>query len=262
MWPVSLVTGAHCEIPLHDCSFYPCQHNGTCNIVDDFTYSCSCPERYEGVNCEVYVPFCRENSCSVDSTCIEEESSYSCACSIGFQGQFCEINIDDCANVSCANGALCVDGVNEFLCACLSGFDGGYCEIDVNECASNPCTNGGTCLDLIDGYLCLCLAGYEGGVCEVDVDECGSMPCINGGSCIDGVNEFRCECGIGKYIQLYAVISHKISGDNLVLFKFCVAVLGNFFRYGYMHTKNCCTYFHLCSNFCLFMLYTGSNYHR
>ena len=112
----------------NECASNPCQNGGSCNENDFQLYTCSCPE--------------------------------------GFQGSDCEVNIDDCPGNTCANNSTCVDSDNSYTCSCLDGYEGVNCEVDIDECASSPCLNGATCVDEVDGFSCICEEGFLGDLCE------------------------------------------------------------------------------------------------
>ena len=56
---------------------------------------------------------------------------------ISLSGVNCEVNIDECENNTCQNNATCVDGINNFTCSCQPGFSGRFCEINIDECEVN-----------------------------------------------------------------------------------------------------------------------------
>ena len=77
----------NCTTDINECDSGPCQHGGNCTHGINF-YNCSCPERYNGTNCEVDV-------------------------------------VDDCKPTNpCFNNATCVDDINKFNCTCLPGYEG------------------------------------------------------------------------------------------------------------------------------------------
>ena len=61
-----MFTGPFCEHDLRNrtfCSHSPCQHNGTCILVQPPSGICLCEPGFVGEFCEKRVPFCQENPC-------------------------------------------------------------------------------------------------------------------------------------------------------------------------------------------------------
>ena len=41
------------NLKVNQCSNFPCLNGGNCSIVGNNNYSCSCPQGYNGVNCQI-----------------------------------------------------------------------------------------------------------------------------------------------------------------------------------------------------------------
>uniref|UniRef100_A0A8C7H073 Neurogenic locus notch homolog protein 1 n=1 Tax=Oncorhynchus kisutch TaxID=8019 RepID=A0A8C7H073_ONCKI len=199
-------TGEMCETLLAPCSpMQPCKNSGVCHESEDYqSFSCLCPEGWQGQTCEIDINECVKSPCRSGATCHNMVGSYRCSCRPGYTGQKCETDIDDCKPNPCSNGGLCRDGVDSFVCTCLPGFRGGRCEHDINECESNPCKNGANCTDCVNSYTCTCPPGFSGINCENNTPDCTESSCFNGGTCVDGINTFTCLClpgFTGSYCQ-------------------------------------------------------------
>uniref|UniRef100_A0A8C5HHB5 Neurogenic locus notch homolog protein 1 n=1 Tax=Gouania willdenowi TaxID=441366 RepID=A0A8C5HHB5_GOUWI len=195
---VVLIGSRNCETLMAPCSSKPCKHGGMCQVSEDYlSFSCICPEGWQGQTCEVDIKECVKNPCRNGATCQNTLGSYRCGCKPGFTGRNCETDIDDCKPNPCSNGGICKDEVNGFLCTCPPGFRGTKCEDDINECESNPCKNGANCTDCVNSYTCTCPLGFSGIHCENNTPDCTESSCFNGGTCVDGINTFTCLCPSG-----------------------------------------------------------------
>ncbi|KAK2555579.1 Neurogenic locus notch-like protein 2 [Acropora cervicornis] len=200
------------------------KNNGTCS-ANLSSYSCECPNGFEGNSCEV-VDHCYNQPCFKRGACVNSVDGYQCNCHEGFQGRNCQ-EVDHCYDEPCLNNGSCVNSVGGYQCDCLEGFHGLNCQathpclIDqcyngtcyttangyecicsigytgkTNACSNNECTNGGLCQKKNNTYLCQCLPGFTGRNCEVE-DHCYSQPCLNNGSCENSANGYQCKCVMG-----------------------------------------------------------------
>ncbi|XP_065063187.1 protein jagged-1b-like isoform X2 [Rhopilema esculentum] len=212
-----------------------CGKHGTCSVLKDGGFKCTCNPGWTGLRCETDIDNCAENNCQNGATCLNAFASYSCLCRPGFKGKYCETNKDDCASMPCLNGGNCTDLVNDFECKCRDGWKGKFCSSRISHCAGNPCNNGGHCEDDVTTFRCQCTSnwkgrtcsepaavcqpnpcrnggvclnnggiasckcseGFEGRRCEIDKDDCAQNPCFNEGVCVDGPNWYRCKCKPG-----------------------------------------------------------------
>uniref|UniRef100_A0A8C7XTQ6 Neurogenic locus notch homolog protein 1 n=1 Tax=Oryzias sinensis TaxID=183150 RepID=A0A8C7XTQ6_9TELE len=268
-------SGQNCDINKNECDSNPCMNGGTCKdmtsgyhctcrhcfllpphpvsclrshngrkqespscLAEDYqSFSCICPEGWQGQTCEIDINECVKSPCwngafclntmggyqcnnlqlenppsnfyshillsfvsdpcSNGGLCHDGISSFTCTCLPGFRGGRCEQDINECESNPCKNGANCTDCVNSYTCTCPTGFSGINCEINTNDCTDSSCFNGGTCVDGINSFTCLCLTGFTGSYCQFDINECDSKPCLNGGTCLDGYGTYKCTCPHG-----------------------------------------------------------------
>ncbi|XP_019641537.1 PREDICTED: delta-like protein D [Branchiostoma belcheri] len=186
------------EEDIDHCDPDPCENGGVCHGTEE-TYSCECPDGFEGQHCEIDLDECESWPCLNGGACFDVPGKYVCACVDGYTGTNCEEDIDECSSSPCQNNGVCVHGLDEFKCECLRGFFGPRCEVDLNECTSSPCRNNGTCVDLPGAYRCDCPHGIMGNNCEYDVLPCLSEPCLNGGNCSAFGDLYICFCAEGFY---------------------------------------------------------------
>lgn len=144
------------------------------------SYTCTCPDRYEGDNCETFVPICDENPCQNGGNCTNLMGGFMfmCTCSERYAGSNCETFVPACTSAPCQNGGTCtdIDGGITYQCACPVVYEGTDCETLILPCEPNPCQNGGTCTDNLDAtYTCACNEGYLGDNCEVDITCSGNL---------------------------------------------------------------------------------------
>ena len=79
------------ECPSMDvCASQPCINGGTCVQVDE-RFTCSCPDNYTGIICEVLI--CSVNPCQNGGICIAEIVNgievQNCLCHVPYSGEYC-----------------------------------------------------------------------------------------------------------------------------------------------------------------------------
>ena len=87
-----------CFTKENSCNNSPCINGGVCTSLndEDTLYTCSCPNKFSGKNCEI---------------------------TDGNQGT-------SCSSINCINGGRCqLNSFNQPECICLNGFSGTMCEI-------------------------------------------------------------------------------------------------------------------------------------
>ncbi|XP_078792823.1 zonadhesin, like isoform X2 [Oryzias latipes] len=78
------------------CLSSPCLNGGTCTEAGNNTYTCECPEGFQGSDCEEEITPpgetpCLSNPCLNGGTCTEGgNNTYTCECPEGFEGTNCE----------------------------------------------------------------------------------------------------------------------------------------------------------------------------
>eukprot|EP01049_Picozoa_sp_SAG25_P000368 SAG25_NODE_12_length_28061_cov_181.931795_16_plen_5330_part_01 len=213
-------SGENCETNVDDCHNMPCRHGGTC--VDNVGgYTCHCPSKWTGVNCDNPMIGCsptQAKACSKNAECFIYKSNPMCRCFSGYsstdRGKTC-VDEDNCVvdlnpgkEPYCMNGGKCTDFINYAMCACPRGWTGSRCNVPASACCLQPCTHGGMCSKScaygpskewprLDAYQCSCPQGYSGAQCKNHTDECSSQPCINGARCYDGQASYTCKCAAG-----------------------------------------------------------------
>lgn len=139
------------------------------------SYSCRCPAKYSGTNCEVQLQVSLKKG---EILCIDDYW-------FDFIKKFVYLCKQACLSNPCVNNGTCVEltgSVNTYgyVCQCSAGYTGNKCQTLIDVCASSPCVYG-TCSQLAPNvFQCVCRAGYNGPRCEVDINECLSSPCQNG----------------------------------------------------------------------------------
>ncbi|XP_061457841.1 neurocan core protein [Rhineura floridana] len=80
---------------------------------------------------------CDNDPCLHGGTCQSSGNISSCSCPQGFTGVNCEIDIDECLSSPCQNGGTCIDEINSFVCLCLPSYGGSLCDRDTEGCDHN-----------------------------------------------------------------------------------------------------------------------------
>ncbi|KAE9538509.1 hypothetical protein AGLY_005608 [Aphis glycines] len=205
------------------CSSHPCQNGGSCGVLPNGQFNCSCTSGYTGAFCEHGIIVARSHAddgckimpCMNSGTCISQGSNYECKCPTGFTGRNCEMTMTMTMTMKCNSGPCqhfvsCHDYAGGYYCECEPGWSGQQCNQrdPGHACSPNTCAHGGICIPLggqADSFRCNCPPGFTGQTCQIDIDECMSTPCLNGGICHDLINGFRCNCTdnyMGAYCQL------------------------------------------------------------
>ncbi|XP_050423737.1 protein crumbs isoform X2 [Adelges cooleyi] len=195
--------GRNCEIDVDDCESAVCPPNSLC-IDGIASYTCHCKSGYIGSppNC-TEVTICNSSPCQNGGSCnLIGNNQYNCSCLPGYTGQTCQIDIDECLSKPCLNGGICNDLINGFRCDCTDNFMGTYCQLPFDTCAKipGPCLNNGSCIhktSSLKDYTCMCPLGFEGKNCELNINDCLMVTCPPGKTCIDGVNTYECRCPEG-----------------------------------------------------------------
>ena len=117
--------------------------------------------------CEVNIDECASSPCNNNGSCNDGINSFTCNCPQGFEGPYCQNKTDFCQSTPCLNNATCHNGDGgsengkDFKCVCLPGYTGSLCGTDVDECVVKPCQNNASCVDLVNAYECQCLPGTD-----------------------------------------------------------------------------------------------------
>lgn len=188
IYPLSSL-GYNCEVNKNDCAIHSCQNGGTC--IDGInSYSCHCPQGFEGKMCQYQTDPCLRHLCRNGATCKsylilflskfcnqktlgikKSNETYACDCKIGYVGDKCERR-RNCYSPECHHEfGRCLSNK---MCACLpspSGFfNRAYCDPIWDCSAEDLCLNGGQCRNTTSqGYYCECKDGFEGVICEKEV---------------------------------------------------------------------------------------------
>ncbi|KAI1706414.1 cadherin-4 [Ditylenchus destructor] len=112
------------------CLSVPCLNGGQClpNRTHN-SYTCTCPSRYTGSNCEIDLNACASNPCPPGITCHNLYNDFHCSCPSGFTGKTCQLRgeLDPCLTSPCGPYGVCVRQTNDFTCNCTHGFYGNFC---------------------------------------------------------------------------------------------------------------------------------------
>ncbi|XP_059172114.1 uncharacterized protein LOC131953095 [Physella acuta] len=196
-----------CVIKEDACNPSQCQHGGNCTKVGD-SYTCTCPQGYEGANCQHNINDCDPNPCQNGGNCTDLDpppqsgDKFICRCPADTSGATCTDSYNICqpsTNPCNANHSSCTDLYRDYTCVCDPGYYGKNCSVSDILCQSYPCRHGGTCVQLSNSYTCQCGRSYTGTNCSTELDHCQPSPCLNGGSCLSYNLGYRCSCLSGYY---------------------------------------------------------------
>jgi hypothetical protein len=70
-----------------------------------------------------------------NGTCVENMASlnFTCECGENFEGVYCETKHDACKNETCSSNGVCYDENSQVKCKCFSLYSGEKCEIESSE---------------------------------------------------------------------------------------------------------------------------------
>lgn len=164
-------TGDKCE-KAHPCAGFDCQHDGHCDLDENYSPYCVCTYKYEGVYCEKEIEC--NLTCEHDGICAKDHNDdLQCFCPQGYSGQYCEH--DACATMDCYNGGTCSieKHTGTPKCSCNNGYNGSHCEENVcqgyTECISEG--RHGMCKVSKEGApVCICKNGWTGENCDKKID--------------------------------------------------------------------------------------------
>uniref|UniRef100_A0AC34GCK8 Uncharacterized protein n=1 Tax=Panagrolaimus sp. ES5 TaxID=591445 RepID=A0AC34GCK8_9BILA len=111
---------------------------------------------------------CLSSPCSNGAQCIPAQSGFTCVCPKRFTGANCEIDLNACESRPCPNGIACHNLYNDFHCSCPAGFTGKTCQMrgDWDPCVTSPCGPYGTCVRQGASFICNCSGGFGGAYCH------------------------------------------------------------------------------------------------
>jgi hypothetical protein len=93
--------------PVDPCADNPCQNDGRCSNSDGAPL-CDCSGTgFEGPRCDQAIDECAEQPCMNGGTCMDLAGDYSCTCPEGFEGRQCENALGCTADTECAQDAYC-----------------------------------------------------------------------------------------------------------------------------------------------------------
>ncbi|XP_006815798.1 uncharacterized protein LOC100375670 [Saccoglossus kowalevskii] len=196
---ISFNCGMQCTQVDDACSIgLTCMNGGTCQPIG-YTFTCTCPDGYTGVYCEIATDnLCyTDNPCQNGGMCTTLVGSVNvCVCPPTWMGKYCEHVKTGCADgsepVACPLDPCFLASCPSNLAAqCRPNYCGGcktqfFFDGDIriqceDPCSPDPCQNNGVCYN-INGKtpLCMCADGFYGTHCERIL------------SCDDGVEPLPC----------------------------------------------------------------------
>ena len=133
------------------CLSSPCANGGQCIPSASDSFTCSCPKRYTGANCEIDLNACESKPCPNGIVCHNLYNDFHCSCPAGFTGKTCQMrgDWDPCVTNPCGPYGNCVRQGASFICNCSGGFGGAYC----NERVPNILSDGASLLHSKDIYV-------------------------------------------------------------------------------------------------------------
>ena len=195
------------------CTDFGCQGNSICthdSVSMDTT--CVCPIGYELDNTTkdcIQINEClTEDSCPLNSTCVDSPGSFSCNCFEGFVLNTDPIlscdDVNECDSVNdCSLNTTCHNEIGTYRCECILGYEEnspGYCA-DTDEClVTSVCPPNTSCSNQPGDFICECQLGFVEvmtDICE-DIDECSDVTtCQINSHCSNTIGSFFCECNPG-----------------------------------------------------------------
>ncbi|KAE9554056.1 hypothetical protein FO519_002752 [Halicephalobus sp. NKZ332] len=133
------------------CLASPCANGGQCLPSASDSFTCSCPKRYTGTNCEIDLNACESKPCPNGIVCHNLYNDFHCSCPPGFTGKTCQMrgDWDPCITNPCGPYGNCVRQGASFICNCSGGFGGAYC----NERVPNILSDGASLFHSRDIYI-------------------------------------------------------------------------------------------------------------
>lgn len=147
-----------------------CSNGGVCKPYSQYMgyeqYTCECPERFEGNQCEIDLDPCANNPCGGNGnqwlnsikTCFVYYWGISSVQILTYShrlnsNQIWFVFVGECLNIE--------NVPNEFLCRCRDNYQGQFCRYG-KFCHSSPCKNGGSCIEGPSSFICHCPPGFTG----------------------------------------------------------------------------------------------------
>nr|KAG5695015.1 hypothetical protein BaRGS_015839 [Batillaria attramentaria] len=178
------------------CARIPCQNSGSCMYEGHRKYSCLCPDDFFGDLCQHFNVCVAANPCQNGGGChMHENGTYSCACPDYFSGEDCSVP-DPCSPSPCGVGGECMrDSDTEASCSCYDGWYGPLCN-QLNLCdLEDKCQHGGTCISTGNStFSCACPPDFTGAFCDV-FNVCYLQTCQNNSTCHMSLDgRYNCTC--------------------------------------------------------------------